>query len=309
MGPTDRSDPPRDRWAHWPRTTGNGRATASGPVGPQQRGTGSGPVGPTEPRRTAEITGDDAHPGDATLKVIGYVRVSTSEQATVGVSLAAQADKIRKFADLHELALVGIDEDPGESAKTLDRPGLARALGRLDRGEAAGIVVAKLDRLTRSVVDWNILIGRHFGEGAGRKLFSVSDSIDTRTAAGRLVMNILMSVAQSERETIVERTQDAMRHKRARGERLGTIPFGRQLGPDGRTLIDDPDEQAALALMRSLRGAESGGGLTPFRAIARTLNERGIPSKTRAPWTHTTVTKILRADAGHRGHTTEPTRS
>jgi DNA invertase Pin-like site-specific DNA recombinase len=183
------------------------------------------------------------------LKVVGYVRVSREEQAQDGVSLAVQAEKVRAYCGLYELDLVELIVDPGESAKTLGRPGLSLALAMLADGRAEGIVVAKLDRLTRSVADLAELLDRYFGEAAGKQLFSVGDSIDTRTAAGRLVLNVLMSVAQWERETIVERTQTALDHKRARGERIGTIPYGWRLDADGKTLILKPDEQRALDLI------------------------------------------------------------
>jgi site-specific DNA recombinase len=146
------------------------------------------------------------------LKVIGYARVSTEEQARDGVSLSAQRTKVGLFCQLHDLELVRVVEDPGVSAKSLDRPGLAEVLELLDSGAADGVVIAKLDRLTRSLRDWLRLIEKYFGERVRtpRKLFSVGDSIDTRTAAGRLVLNVLMSVAQWELETISERTTIGM---------------------------------------------------------------------------------------------------
>ncbi|HEY5312706.1 MAG TPA: recombinase family protein, partial [Pirellulales bacterium] len=167
------------------------------------------------------------------MKVVAYVRVSTEEQATSGVSLDAQRAKLQAYAALYDLDLVEVIADEGVSAKSLNRPGLQRALAMLTKGKVAGLLVAKLDRLSRSVADWNILIDQHFGEKAGRQLFSVGDSIDTRTAAGRLVLNVLMSVAQWEREAIGERTRDALGHKRSKGERVGQVPFGKRLAADG----------------------------------------------------------------------------
>ena len=167
------------------------------------------------------------------MKVIGYVRVSTEDQARDGVSVDAQRAKIEGYAKLYDLELVRIVVDAGESAKSLDRPGLQKVLTSLRKGESEGLLIAKLDRLSRSVVDWNVLIDRFFGERAGKQLFSVADSIDTRTAAGRLVLNVLMSVAQWERETIGERTKDALAHKRRNGERVGKVPFGYDLAKDG----------------------------------------------------------------------------
>ena len=137
------------------------------------------------------------------MKVILYCRVSTREQADSGISLDAQRAKLTAYADLYDLDVVEVVEDAGESAKSLKRPGLQRALDMLRSGSAEGLAVVKLDRLTRSIGDWQTLIDDHFGDRS--QLFSVADSIDTRTAAGRMVLNILLSVAQWEREAIGER--------------------------------------------------------------------------------------------------------
>lgn len=157
------------------------------------------------------------------MKVILYARVSTEDQARDGVSLEAQSAKMSAYASLYDLEVVETITDAGESAKSLNRPGLQKALAMLRSGQADGLVIAKLDRLTRSVADWQELIDGYFGERAGKQLFSVGDSIDTRTAAGRMVLNILLSVAQWEREAICERTRDALRHKIKRRERCGGI--------------------------------------------------------------------------------------
>src|SRR3954451_4598324 len=97
------------------------------------------------------------------MKAVAYLRVSTDEQAAHGVSLAAQKGKVAAYAELYDLELVAVIEDGGASGKTLDRPGLKRALAVLHRGEAGALVVFKLDRLTRSVRDLGELLERHFG--------------------------------------------------------------------------------------------------------------------------------------------------
>ena len=223
------------------------------------------------------------------MKVVGYVRVSTTEQATDGVSLAAQKQKLSLYAELHDLDLVEVIEDAGVSAKTIKRPGLQRALEMLANGEADGLAVVKLDRLSRSVKDWNVLIDKHFGEKAGKSLLSVSDSIDTRTAAGRLVLNVLMSVSQWEREAIGERTRDALQHKKSKGERVGTIPYGYTLADDGCSLIPNESEKAVIAeILRMRANGDS------YRAMATELNRRNIPSKSGKGWAHTTVSKIVK---------------
>ncbi|MCP4807614.1 MAG: recombinase family protein, partial [Proteobacteria bacterium] len=85
------------------------------------------------------------------LPVVAYLRVSTDSQAEHGVSLATQRSRVAAYADLYGLELVDVIEDGGASAKNLDRPGLTEALAQLSAGDAKGLLVAKLDRLTRSV--------------------------------------------------------------------------------------------------------------------------------------------------------------
>lgn len=225
------------------------------------------------------------------MRCVAYARVSTEEQARDGVSLDVQRDKMRLYAELHGLDLAEVVTDAGASAKSLDRPGLAKALGMLDRGRARGLVVFKLDRLTRHLGDWSALIDRYFGEKPGRTLMSVSESIDTRTAAGRMVLNIMMTVAQWERETIVERTRAAMRFKRARGERVSRrIPYGYDLADDGRNLTPNGAELAVVARILAL----AAGGARPGQ-IAAELTADGVPTKNGgAGWARTTVVSILK---------------
>src|ERR1700746_1149133 len=112
----------------------------------------------------------------------------------------------------------------------------------VDAGSVKAVIVAKLDRLTRSVKDLCELLERF--EKRGVALVSVAESLDTGSAAGRLVLNIMAAVSQWEREAIGERTRDAMR--RSQGERVGNIAFGCRLSQDGRHLEPDSTEQAAL---------------------------------------------------------------
>src|SRR5271155_4647643 len=126
-------------------------------------------------------------------RTIAYLRVSTDKQADRGISLDAQRAKAHAYAQLYDLDLVEVIVDAGASAKTLDRPGLQRALAMLRDGNADAILVAKLDRLTRSVVHLGELVEDYFAAGKWA-LLSVGEQIDTRSAAGRLVLNILASV-------------------------------------------------------------------------------------------------------------------
>ena len=226
------------------------------------------------------------------MRVVSYCRVSTAEQSDSGVSLEAQQSKMSTYADLYNLNIVETIID-AESAKSLNRSGLQRALNLLRTGKADGLLIVKLDRLTRSVADWQDLIDAFFGERGGKQLLSVNDSIDTRTAAGRLVLNVLITVAQWERETIGERTRDALQHKIRNGQRVGKVHFGYDLAADGVTLIENPAEQRTLALMRNLRAA----GCT-LRQIAAALTQRGILTKEGlAQWQHQTIAYILKRAA------------
>jgi DNA invertase Pin-like site-specific DNA recombinase len=221
-------------------------------------------------------------------KAIGYIRVSTEQQASDGVSLSAQREKIEAFARLYEYELVAIIEDAGASAKTLDRDGLQDALGRLERGEAGALIVAKLDRLTRSVADLATLIEDHFTRFS---LVSVGEQIDTSTAAGRLVLNVLMSVAQWEREAISERTKTALQHKKRAGERVGSIPYGYQLGADGVMLQEDAAEQEVISAVLKYRAAGLG-----FRLICQRLAKDGFTARSGGIFYPQTVARIIEAN-------------
>lgn len=225
-------------------------------------------------------------------KVVGYIRVSTAEQAADGVSLAAQEHKIRAYCDLYDLELLHVYSDEGESGKDLVRSGLKAALRDLTRSRASGIVVAKLDRLTRSIVDLNNLISEYFGDKAKQpaSLYSVADQIDTRSASGRLVLNVLMSVAQWERETIGERTREALAHKKAKGERISRhAPYGWKVGPDGVRLVVNVEEQEAALIAKQYRKE----GLS-LRDIGYLLDDQGRFQRNGKPWSASTVKRLLK---------------
>ena len=223
------------------------------------------------------------------MKTIGYARVSTDKQADRGVSLEAQAEKIRAMAVVQDAALIDIIVDGGESAKSLNRPGMARLLALVDSGDVQVVIVAKLDRLTRSVKDLCTLLERF--ERRGVALVSVAESLDTGSAAGRLVLNIMTAVSQWEREAIGERTRDALRFKRRNGERVGNMAYGYRLADDGQHLEPDPGEQEALAAIRRLRG----DGL-PLRGIAEGLNQRQMRTRRGTDWRLESVARVLKQD-------------
>src|SRR5579871_6639790 len=183
------------------------------------------------------------------MKAIGYARVSTNKQADRGVSLDAQVEKIRAMAAVHNAELLDILVDGGESAKSLQRPGVEHLLALVDAKKVGAVLIANLDRLTRSVRDLCVLLERF--ERRGVALISVAESLDTSSAAGRLVLNIMTAVSQWEREAIGERTRDAMQHKRNEGQRVGNIAYGYRVSSDELHLEPDEIEQAVLAHIRA----------------------------------------------------------
>jgi DNA invertase Pin-like site-specific DNA recombinase len=191
---------------------------------------------------------------------------------------------------VHSAELLEIIVDGGESAKSLQRPGMERLLALVDGKKVQAVIVAKLDRLTRSVKDLCELLERF--ERRGVALISVAESLDTSSAAGRLVLNIMTAVSQWEREAIGERTRDAMHHKRTNGERVGNIQFGYRLGTDGKHLEPDPAEQEVLDDIRQLR--QDGHTL---RGIAAALNHRALRTRRGSAWRLEHVARIIKQGA------------
>jgi len=171
------------------------------------------------------------------------------------------------MAVVHSAELLEIIVDGGESAKSLNRPSMARLLALVDAGEVQTVIIAKLDRLTRNVKDLCTLLERFTRRGVA--LVSVAESLDTGMTA----------VSQWEREAIGERTRDAMSHKRTNGERVGNIQFGYRLGADGKHLEPDVAEQAVLLEIRNLR--QNGHTL---RGIAAALNHRALHTRRGSAW-------------------------
>lgn len=209
-------------------------------------------------------------------RVVTYSRVSTQEQGDSGAGLEAQAAKVA-----HEIAARGwvvveqcTDVASGKSLKK--RPELARALTTLSAGHADLLVVAKLDRLSRSMLDFAGIVALSQDEGWG--IVALDIGVDTSTPNGKLVANIIMAMAEWERELIGARTRDALQAVRARGTQLGR-----------RSNV--PDD--VLAMIRALKGQ----GVS-YGAISRTLNKAGVPTAQGGKaWYPATVKKIFENDA------------
>ena len=241
---------------------------------------------------------------NASKTAIGYVRVSTQEQATDGVSLGAQRDRLRAYCRLNGIRLIDIKADEGYSGSTLERPGLQAALHMIRRGRANTLLVAKLDRLSRSLRDVCTLVEELFS-GEQNHLLSLCGMVNTHSAAGRMVLMNLANFCQFERELISERTRDALQHMKAQGIRLGPAHYGYtqgdQLDEHGRrVLVPIESEQAVIAKIVALRDE----GLS-FSQVAQRLNDEGVPARRGGAWRINGVRNALMHNGKHSARPTK----
>jgi DNA invertase Pin-like site-specific DNA recombinase len=217
---------------------------------------------------------------------VGYIRCSTEEQAREGLGLAAQEERIRAHCAAQGIPLADLLVDAGASGKSLERAGLQDLLGRIRRGEVGTVVILRLDRLTRKTRDLLQLVEGDFAS-RGVELVSLSEHLDTRTPAGRLMLTLLGALAQMERELIADRTRAALAVKKSRGARLGGTPLGFEPEAPGGALLPNEEELVSVRqiIARRLAGAS-------FRAIAGELSAAGVPSKRGGAWRSETVRKV-----------------
>jgi DNA invertase Pin-like site-specific DNA recombinase len=222
---------------------------------------------------------------------VGYVRVSSEEQADSGLGLEAQRDRIRAFCTLKGLQLNEVFEDAGVSGgKALETRPAGSKLVVAARKTKAVVIVAKFDRLFRSVADAANTIADF--DRKGIELVAISEGFDMTNPYGRAMAQMASVFAELERAMIRERTRVAMTVKRNRGERISRhAPFGWEFGPDGR-LVENPTEQETICLMRRLQAEGKG-----FDEIARVLDQAGIKPKRAEKWARATVRQILRRAA------------
>ncbi len=204
--------------------------------------------------------------------VIGYVRVSTEEQADSRAGLDAQRTAIEADCQRRALPLLAIHEDAGLSGKSLDRPALTAALAELDTGNGTVLMVAKLDRLTRSVHDATGLMLR--AERSGWGLVALDVAVDTTTPQGAAMAQVLAVFAELERKLIGQRTKDALAAKRAQGVILGRP---RTLAPE---------------IVQRIHDGRTDG--LSWSEIARQLDADGIPTaQGGARWYPATVRSVV----------------
>jgi DNA invertase Pin-like site-specific DNA recombinase len=207
------------------------------------------------------------------MLAIGYVRVSTGEQADSGAGLAAQRSAIAAACAAKGWTLLRVEEDAGASGKAMSgRAAMDRALAAMKAGEAQVLVASELARFSRSVADFALLVDR-----AKRERWSVAAldmDIDMSTPTGQLMATIVSAMAQYERQLVGQRTRDSLAEKRAQGVRLGRP----------RALSDE--------VVGRIVAERQAGASTP--AIARGLNADRVPTAHGgARWYPSTIQRVL----------------
>jgi site-specific DNA recombinase len=221
------------------------------------------------------------------MKAIGYIRVSTQGQVDEGVSLEAQKSKIKAWCEVNDYELVNVYTDAGISGKTMaNRDGLLRALDAVDRDVA--LVTYSMSRISRSTREMLSLADKL--EKKGADLVSLTEKIDTTTAAGKMVFRMLAVLNEFERDQVSERTKAALAHKKTKGERIGTVPYGFGLADDGVALVKNIQEQTILANIQLLRGEGY-----KLREITEQLNKDGLLTRRGSEWRVQYVHNLLKA--------------
>lgn len=208
------------------------------------------------------------------MRAVTYRRVSTTEQAESGLGLDAQAITITAALGARGWVPVAELVDEGVSGKNLNRPALQAALAMLDAGDADVLVVAKLDRLSRSVLDFAGLLQR--ASARGWRIVALDVGVDTSTPSGELMSTVVSAFSQYERRLIAARTKDALGALKAQGVRLG------------RPVALPAETRARISQMRA-------GGMS-LPKIAAALTDDGVPTaQGGARWYPSTVAKVLKS--------------
>jgi len=219
-------------------------------------------------------------------QAIIYIRVSTTMQAEEGVSLDAQKAKAYAWAELNDYEIKATYMDAGISGKRADnRNGLQDALNDCSKDDA--LVVYSLSRLARSTKD-TIEISELL-QNKGADLVSISEKIDTTTAAGKMVFRMLAVMAEFESDQLSERTKTAMQYKKSKGERVGSIPYGKRLHGNGVDLLIDETEQEIIVLIGNLNK----DGLSLNKIAAYLNNTKHQPRGNK--WYPQTIKRVLAA--------------
>ncbi len=239
-----------------------------------------------EDRRLLSTTKRQCLSSKLQMKAIAYARVSTIGQSEEGVSLEMQKARIAAWCigNGHELEAVFVETGSGGRAD--NRPELQKAMALVCKRRGI-LVVYSLSRFSRSVKDTLALTEQL--DAANAHLASLSESLDTSSAVGRMVFKMLSTLAEFERDVLSERTRNALGHMRKMNRRISfKVPFGHTLAADKATLLPDANEQAAIIRMQERRA----GGMT-LAAICQTMETEGVRTRFGGKWFPKTIAAII----------------
>ncbi len=220
------------------------------------------------------------------MKVAIYLRVSTTEQAEEGYSISAQKERLKAYIVSQGWNLSEIYEDAGFSGGTLNRPAFAKLREDMKKSFFNLILVYKLDRISRNMRDLSNLV--HEMDESGIFFKSATEPFDTTTPAGKLIFNMLGSVAEFERGMIAERVKMGMLQKAKEGK--GMLGFNHPYGYDYAEQSLTVNTLEAVVVARIYDKYLTGYSL---QEIASLLNDEGIVTKNSRSWTRQTVLNVL----------------
>ncbi len=222
-------------------------------------------------------------------KAVAYLRASTLKQ---DLSPSSQRRMINQWAKANKIGVVTelLDHGVSGEAELHERPGLIAALAAVQEHRAGLLLVAKRDRLGRSV-EGLVLVERELKRLGARVV--AADGTNGDALHDKFLRRVLDAVAEHELHLIRARTKAALRVRRDRGQRTGSVPLGCRLGPDGETLLPDPRERRAATMARRLHGE----GLS-LRGVGERLDEAGYTTRAGTPWHPEQVRRLLQLGRG-----------
>ena len=225
------------------------------------------------------------------MRAYGYARVSSTDQVN-GTSLDSQVETIKAYAKMLGIVLVHVFVDAAVSGgKPLaERPEGQRMLVGLNAREAESVIICKLDRGFRSASDCLMNVEAWERQGVGLHILNLGgQTINTSTPTGKFFITVMAGAAELERNLIKERCNDGRKARKSEGKRIGEVPFGFQVGEDGKTLVENNHEREIISTCHQMRSE----GLT-IRQIVAELTARGIKGRG-ATWSTSQVHRILKA--------------
>lgn len=225
------------------------------------------------------------------VKAVGYARISKDAQSSQSIEVQKKA--ILDYCQYKELELVDLIEEVGVSASIpfKERLGGSKALSYLSKGEATCLVGHKLDRLFRGLSDCSKNVEELSSENKALHVVDVGGvSIDTSSGMGEGILGLMGALANLERITLRERTKASLQHKKEKGERVGSIPYGFGLDPQNSKMLEkDAEEQKIIKKVLSLRKK----GLSS-RKISKELEKKGLFSRSGKPFYSTQILRIIK---------------